>query len=92
VLGWDSRAGECRITYADNNGSAALLRGRVEGARFVMETLGAAAGQNRLAWELLAPGRVRWRNECSRGGGPWALVEECVCTPPPPREPRAVAR
>jgi hypothetical protein len=92
VLGWDPRAGEYRATYVDNTGSAALLRGRVEGARFVMETLGAAAVQNRFAWELLAPGRVRWRNECSIGGGPWALVEEYACTPRPPREPRAVAR
>jgi hypothetical protein len=38
-----------------------------------------------MAWELLEPGRVRWRNECSIGGGPWFLVEEYLCTPPEPR-------
>jgi hypothetical protein len=29
---------------------------------------------------VLAPGRVKWRNDCSIPGGPWFLVEEYVCT------------
>jgi hypothetical protein len=87
VLGWDPRAGEYRATYVDNNGSAALLRGRLEGTRFVMETLGTEAVRNRMVWELLEPERVRWRNEWSAGGGPWSLVEEYLCTPIEPRAP-----
>jgi hypothetical protein len=87
VLGWDARAGEYRATYVDNTGSSALLRGRLEGARFVMETLGADAVRNRMVWELLEPGRMRWRNEWSTGGGPWSLVEEYLCTALPPRAP-----
>jgi hypothetical protein len=81
VVGWDPRAGEYRATYVDNNGGAALLRGGIAGARFVLETLGEAPTRVRVTWELLAPGRVRWRNDCSIGGGPWTLVEEYLCTP-----------
>jgi hypothetical protein len=82
VVGWDPRVGEYRITYVDNNGSAALMRGWIEGAaRFVIETLGEATVQSRMAWERLDDGQVAWRNDCSIDGGPWFLVEEYVCTP-----------
>ena len=80
VIGWNPGAGEYRATYADNNGSAALLRGWIEGERFVMETLGETAVRNRLTWELLEPGEVKWRNDCSIADGPWFLVEEYVCS------------
>jgi hypothetical protein len=81
VVGWDPRAGEYRATYVDNNGSAALLRGGIEGERFILETLGDAPVRVRLTWTLQAPGRLTWRNDCSIAGGPWVLVEEYVCTP-----------
>jgi hypothetical protein len=81
VVGWDRQAGEYRATYVDNNGSAALLRGWIEGPRFIVELMGDAQMRNRMEWALLAGGGVRWRNEGSVAGGPWFLVEEYVCTP-----------
>jgi hypothetical protein len=81
VIGWDPRASEYRATYADNNGSSALLRGRIEGPRFMIEIVGDSAVRNRMQWELLDAERVKWRNHCSIGGGPWVLVEEYICTP-----------
>ena len=80
VIGWDARAGEYRANYVDNNGSSALLRGWIDGPRFVMETLGESDVRNRLAWELVEPGVVKWRNDCSISNGPWFLVEEYVCS------------
>ena len=80
VIGWDPRASEYRATYADNNGSSALLRGWIDGTCFVMETLGESAMRNRLTWELLEPGVVKWRNDCSIASGPWFLVEEYICS------------
>jgi hypothetical protein len=81
VVGWEPRVGEYRITYVDNNGSAALMRGWIEGPRFIIETLGEAVVQSRMAWERLADGQVAWRNDCSINGGPWFLVEEYLCRP-----------
>ena len=81
VIGWDARAGEYRATYVDNNGSAALLRGYIDGATFVIEVLGDGPVQNRMEWKLMDGGRVAWRNDCSISGGPWQLVEEYVCVP-----------
>ncbi len=80
VVGWSPQAGEYRVAYVDNNGSASLLRGRIAGGRFINETFGDEPVQLRMTWELLEPGRVRWRNECSIAGGPWFQVEEYVCT------------
>ncbi|HEY1296922.1 MAG TPA: DUF1579 family protein [Chloroflexota bacterium] len=81
VLGWDPRVREYRAAYVDNNGSSALLRGYIDGPRFVMEIVGDGTVRNRMQWELLDDGRVSWRNDCSIDSGPWFLVEEYVCTP-----------
>jgi hypothetical protein len=80
VVGWDPRAGEYRATYVDNNGSAALMHGGIDGSRFILETLGEVAARVRVTWELVEPGQVKWRNDSSIGGGPWFLVEEYLCT------------
>ena len=55
VVGWDPRAQEYKVTYVDNNGSATLMHGRIEGERFIVETLPGAAVQLRLTWTLMAP-------------------------------------
>lgn len=83
VAGWDPRAGEYRITYADNNGSATLMHGWIEGdgRRFIAEPLGDAPVTIRLTWELPGDGTAKWANECSANGSPWFLVEEYICTP-----------
>ena len=81
VIGWDARQSEYRATYVDNNGSAALLRGRIEDMRFVAEVMGDGPVRNRMEWQLLPNGSVHWRNECSIQGAPWQLVEEYDCTP-----------
>jgi hypothetical protein len=81
VIGWDARAGEYRATYVDNNGSSALLRGYIDGLRFVIEVIGNGPVQNRMEWKRLDGGRVSWRNDCSINGGPWQLVEEYTCEP-----------
>jgi hypothetical protein len=86
VVGWDPRAGTYHVTYVDNNGNASLLHGRIDEARFIIETPPAEAVQLRMAWEVIAPGQVTWRNECSIAGGPWFLVEEYLCTPLQDRE------
>jgi hypothetical protein len=80
VIGWDPRVHEYRATYVDNNGSAAVLRGRIDGARFIIE-MAEGAARNRMVWELLDFGLVKWRNECSIDGGRWVLIEEYICTP-----------
>jgi hypothetical protein len=80
VVGWDPRAQEYQITYVDNNGSAALMHGRIEGEHFIVETLPNAAIQLRLTWTLSGPGQVHWRNEYAVQGSPWVLVEEYLCT------------
>jgi Protein of unknown function (DUF1579) len=81
VIGWDPRVGEYRATYVDNNASSAVLRGRIEGSRFIIETVGDGAVRNRMEWELVGGGLTKWRNDCSIDGGPWFLVEDYVCTP-----------
>jgi hypothetical protein len=81
VIGWDARAGEYRATYVDSTGSSALLRGYIDGPRFVIEVLGNGPVQNRMEWRLLDGGHVTWRNDCSINGGQWQLVEEYICTP-----------
>ncbi len=81
VVGWDPHVREYRATYVDNNASSALLRGRIEGSRFIIETLGESAVRNRMQWELLGGGLAKWRNDWSIDGGPWSLVEDYVCTP-----------
>ena len=81
VVGWDPRVGEYHVTYVDNAGNASVLRGRIEGARFIIESLAGEPLRLRMSWDLLEPGRVAWRNECSVAGGPWQLIEEYLCTP-----------
>jgi hypothetical protein len=79
VVGWDPRTQEYKVTYVDNNGSAALMHGRIEGERFIVETLPGAAIQLRLTWTLVVPGQVHWRNECAVNGSSWFVVEEYLC-------------
>ncbi len=83
VVGWDPHMQEYRATYVDNNASSALLRGRIEGSQFIIKTPGEGAVRNRMQWELLDGGLVKWRNDLSIDGGPWSLVEDYVCTPIP---------
>ena len=80
VVGWEPRTQAYKITYVDNNGSATLMQGKLEGNRFIVETIGDVPIQLRLIWTLVAPGQAEWRNECSVNGSPWFLVEEYLCT------------
>jgi hypothetical protein len=81
AIGWDPRAQVYKLVYADNNGSASLLQGQIEGDRFVCETVGDGPVQLRQVWARQDQGQVSWRNECSIQGGPWFLVEEYICMP-----------
>jgi hypothetical protein len=80
VIGWDPRARQYCATYVDNNGSAAVLRRRIEDTRFIIEMADAGIA-NRMEWKLLEAGRVKWRNDCRIGDAPWFLIEEYICTP-----------
>lgn len=80
VVGWDPRAQAYKMTYVDSNGSASLMQGRIEGTRFICETMGNDAVQLRLIWERQEQGQVNWRNECSIGGD-WFLIEQYICLP-----------
>lgn len=81
VAGWDGRAGDYKITYVDNNGSAALMRGRLEGERFVVESLGDAPVKLRLVWEIIDENRIKWSNWMSLQADRWVLIEEYICVP-----------
>jgi Protein of unknown function (DUF1579) len=81
VVGWSPQAGQYRVTYVDNNGSASLMDGRVENDQFVIETSGASPVKFQMVWKLLADGTVEWANRCSVNGGPWTLIEEYLCSP-----------
>lgn len=86
VIGWDVTAREYRAVLVDSNGTAALLRGEIEGSRLVMTPAGTVqtAGQIgtiRVVWDATDPTAVRWINEASVNGGPWMLIEDYVMEP-----------
>lgn len=87
VVGWNPEAGEYKIILVDNNGTAALMRGHIDGDRFVVESAGEGPVRLRLTWELGDNGYIKWRNESSINGGPWFLIEEYVCVPVTVRSP-----
>ena len=87
VIGWDVTACEYRAVLVDSNGTAALLRGAIEGSRLVMTPAGAVQtagemGTIRVVWDATDPTAVRWMNEASVNGGPWMLIEDYVMVPP----------
>jgi hypothetical protein len=55
---------------------AALLLGWIQGARFILKTLGEAPARVRLTWELVEPRWVTWRNDGAIARGLWPLVEK----------------
>jgi hypothetical protein len=86
VVGWDLLAQEYRAVLVDNNGISTLMRGVIEGTRFVMTPVGEvmAAGQRatmRFTWDAADPHAIYWRSEASIGGSPWMLIEDYVMTP-----------
>lgn len=87
VVGWNPEAGEYKIILVDNNGATALMRGHIDGDRFVVESAGEGPVRLRLTWELGDNGYIKWRNESSINGGPWFLIEEYVCVPVTVRSP-----
>ena len=86
VIGWDVAAREYRAVLVDSNGTAAMLRGTIDGARLIMTPYGAvqAAGQTatiRIVWDATEPRAVRWTNEASLDGESWMLIEDYVMVP-----------
>jgi len=81
VVGWDPRAREYKVTFVDNNGGAALMVGRIEGNRFIVETFGNTQIKLRLVWEIAGEKEIKWSNWMSLYGGQWTLVEEYMCVP-----------
>ena len=86
VVGWDVAARAYRAVLVDNNGTAALLHGTIDGQRLVMTPVEPvpAAGQLaalRLIWDASDPGAVHWRNEASVNGSPWILIEDYIMEP-----------
>ena len=68
-------AGEYRAVLVGSNGTAALLRGELDGLRLVMTPAGTVqtAGQMgtiHVVWDATEPNAVRWINEASVNGGP----------------------
>jgi hypothetical protein len=77
VTGWDRLSGEYRACSADNNGpTLAMYRGRIESNRLVYESLSDALPRIRLTWILDDSTHATWRNEFSRDGQSWGLIEE----------------
>jgi hypothetical protein len=81
AIGWSAPAGEYRATVVDSNGNAALCRGRIEGDRFTLETLGDDAFKTRFVWDAADPRALIWFSDYSVNGGPWTRIEEYVMTP-----------
>jgi Protein of unknown function (DUF1579) len=81
VVGWDPGNSEYRATLADNYGHTDVMRGWIEGDRLIFETIGEPPVRLRMVWDVSDPKDLRWRNEMSVAGAPFALVEEYHCTP-----------
>jgi hypothetical protein len=81
VVGWDPTNDEYRATVADNYGHALVMRGRIEGDRFIIESLDDGPARLRMVWDASNPLDLTWRNETSIGGGTWALIEAYHMTP-----------
>ena len=81
VVGWDPTDGDYRATIADNYGHAAVMRGRINGARLVFETVGEAPPRLRMTWDASDPARLTWRNESSVDGRDWFPIETYTMTP-----------
>jgi hypothetical protein len=81
VVGWDPAQGEYRATIADNYGHAGVLRGRIDGARLVFETVDDSPVRLRMTWDAADPAHLTWRNESSVDGRDWLLIETYVMTP-----------
>ena len=47
----------------------------------VVDNNGGQSLKLRMIWDVTDPKIIRWLNEGSVNGGPWTLIEECVCTP-----------
>jgi hypothetical protein len=81
VIGWSDPAKEYRATVVDSNGNASVCRGRIEGDRFTLETMGEDAFRVRFVWDVADPGALIWFSDYSVSGGPWTRIEEYVMTP-----------
>jgi hypothetical protein len=81
VVGWDPANGEYRATLADNYGHTDVMRGRIERDRLTFESVGDPPVRLRLVWDVSDSDDLKWRNEMSVAGAPFALVEEYHCAP-----------
>jgi hypothetical protein len=79
IVGWNEAEQRFKIALVDNNGTAALMSGRIEDKRFIAQNSPNAPVRLELVWELLEDGSVRWTNHCSVQPGSWFLVEEYLC-------------
>jgi hypothetical protein len=84
VVGWDPTHGDYRATIADNYGHAAVLRGWIDGDRFMLVTTDDGPMRQRMIWDTTDPNDLTWRNEASVDGGPWTLIETYHMTPVSP--------
>ena len=76
VVGWDPGAGGYVATHADNYGHAGVMRGRLDDDVLTFETAADGPVRQRMIWDLSGGDTMRWHNEISVNGAPFALVEE----------------
>ncbi|HEX2911533.1 MAG TPA: DUF1579 family protein [Chloroflexia bacterium] len=81
IVGWNPTTQSYKIALVDNNGTADLMSGRIEGNRFMAENSPGGPVRLELVWELVGDGTIKWTNRCSINEGPWFVVEEYICTP-----------
>jgi hypothetical protein len=81
IAGWDARAREYRGVAVDSNGISMMFRGRLEGERLIMESMGETPVNLRFIWDATDPRAVTWSNEMLTEDGSWMLIEEYVIRP-----------
>lgn len=81
TVGWDFEAKEYRGTWHDNMGASAYMKGKLEGTKFMMESLGdyMMMGQPskwRMTFDWTDPKAATLTNEAAMGkGAKWKVVE-----------------
>ncbi len=81
IAGWVAPAGEYRAVGTDSNGSAFMFRGTIEGDQLIMESMNTGPVRIRFTWDAGDPEAMTWKNEVSKEGGPWRLIEEYTLYP-----------
>ncbi len=65
----------------DSNGISMMFRGRLEGDRLIMESMGDPAVNLRFIRDATDPRAITWTNEIMTEDGSWRLIEEYVIRP-----------